>query len=68
MLRAIHLKHFGIFSERTFALGPVTVFSGANQSAKSTVFDAIRIHAFPPAKRGKENRDLYGRYEGSWAS
>ena len=62
MLRAIHLKRFGMFSEKTFALGPVTVFSGANQSGKSTVFDAIRIHAFQPGKRGKENRDLYGRY------
>ena len=66
MLRAIHLKRFGMFSEKTFALGPVTVFSGANQSGKSTVFDAIRIHAFQPGKRGKENRDLYGRYEGAW--
>ncbi|MEE8434469.1 MAG: AAA family ATPase [bacterium] len=66
MLRAIHLKRFGMFSERTFALGPVTVFSGANQSGKSTVFDAIRIHAFQPGKRGKENRDLYGRYGEAW--
>ena len=65
MLRAIHLKRFGMFSEKTFALEPVTVFSGANQSGKSTVFDAIRIHGFHPGKRGKENQVLYGRYEGA---
>ena len=62
MLRAIHLKRFGMFDGDTFALGPVTIFSGANQSGKSTVFDAIRIHAFGPDKRLKENRALFSRY------
>lgn len=62
MLRAIHIKRFGIFKDRTFALGPVTVVAGSNQSGKSTVFDAIRIHAFYPEKRGARNKALYARY------
>ena len=62
MLRAIYIKEFGLFRDRTFALAGVTVFAGANQSGKSTLFDAVRIHAFGPDKRGKENRALYARY------
>ena len=62
MLRAIHIKRFGLFQDRSFALGPVTVFGGANQSGKSTLFDAIRLHTFRPDKRGKVNQALYARY------
>ena len=62
MLKAIHIKHFGVFQDRSFALGPVTVFNGANQSGKSTLFDAIRVETFHPEKRGKANQALYARY------
>ena len=62
MLRAIHIKRFGVFKDRTFALGAVTVVAGSNQSGKSTLFDAIRIHAFYPDKRGAKNKALYARY------
>jgi recombinational DNA repair ATPase RecF len=62
MLRAIHIRHFGMFTDRSFALAPVTVFAGSNQSGKSTLFDAIRIHSFKPERRGKANQQLYARY------
>ena len=62
MLRSIHIKRFGVFSDRSFALAPVTVFGGANQSGKSTLFDAIRIHTFQPERRSKVNQLLYARY------
>lgn len=61
MLRAIHIKRFGAFADRSFAVGEVTVFGGANQSGKSTLFDAIRIHTFHPERRGRI-RALYARY------
>ena len=61
MLRAIHIKRFGAFADRSFAVGAVTVFGGANQSGKSTLFDAIRIHTFHPERRGRI-RALYARY------
>jgi DNA repair exonuclease SbcCD ATPase subunit len=62
MLRRLILERFGRFRETAFEFAPVTIFLGPNESGKTTVFDAIRMHTFAPARRGKENRLFYERY------
>ena len=62
MLEWVELSNFGVFHGQRFELAPVTVFRGDNQSGKSTLFDAIRLHAFRPRRTGAEARALYARY------
>jgi DNA repair exonuclease SbcCD ATPase subunit len=59
----LHLRSFGKFQDRRFALGTTTVFYGPNEAGKTTVFDALFAALCQPrANRtdGKRLRERYG--------
>ena len=58
------MLRFGLFQDRSFALAPVTVFLGPNESGKSTLFDALfdSITAAPGTHgKVKRNAARYGK-------
>jgi ABC-type cobalamin/Fe3+-siderophores transport system ATPase subunit len=59
----LKLKNFGLFQEKTFPLDQVTVFYGANETGKTTLFDAIvssLIRITGTTSYGKKLKERYG--------
>lgn len=64
MISRIVLPGYGCFTDKIFDLGQVTVFSGPNESGKSTIFDALfdAITAAPGTHgKVKANTARYGK-------
>ena len=62
MIKSLHLENFGRFHKKTFAFAPVTVFSGNNETGKTTLFDAL-LHAISSPKANAEyGKILVRRY------
>ena len=63
MIKELILEDFGMFKNKRYALKEVTVFSGKNESGKTTLFDALFETLCSPKankKHGKKLRDRYG--------
>lgn len=62
MISEVKLNSFGRFRDRKFHLGATTVFFGANESGKTTVFDAVLMGLCRPHRTSKQGKQLHKRY------
>ncbi|MCL1818934.1 MAG: ATP-binding protein, partial [Spirochaetaceae bacterium] len=64
MIKSLRLESFGRFRGKTFAFAPATLFSGPNESGKTTLFDALFDALSSPkatTAAGKLLAERYGR-------
>ena len=62
MIKSLCLENFGRFKSKTFDLAPVTLFTGLNESGKTTLFDAITDAISSPRASTKPGKILAERY------
>ncbi len=62
MIQRLVLRRFGKFRDVSFDLGAVTVFSGPNESGKTTLVDALLQALCRPPRNRKAGQDLAARY------
>lgn len=63
MIERLDLHNYGRFADAGFELSGVTVFLGANESGKSTIFDALGEALCKPAKSTRFGKRLEERYQ-----
>jgi DNA sulfur modification protein DndD len=62
VIERLQIERFGLFRDRHFALGPVTVFLGANETGKTTIFDALVQGVCDPGESSIHGRKVKQRY------
>ena len=62
MIRRLVIDSFGKFRGRSFDFGPVTLFSGRNETGKTTLFDAIFDQLCAPKGNIDPAKRLRARY------
>lgn len=62
MITKLTVTRFGKFASRTFPLGPVTFFTGGNETGKTTLFDALFDALCSPSGATTHGRRLKSRY------
>jgi len=62
VIERLEIERFGLFRDRHFALGPVTVFLGANETGKTTIFDALVQGVCDPGESSIHGRKVKQRY------
>jgi len=62
MIKCLRLENFGRFREQTFTFAPITVFSGNNETGKTTLFDAILDAVSSPKANAEYGKILVRRY------
>ena len=62
MIRELSVASFGAVQGRTFPIGEVTLFSGGNESGKTTLFDALFDALCHPKGASADARTLRVRY------
>ena len=62
MIEKLTVTRFGKFASRTFPLGPVTFFTGGNETGKTTLFDALFDALCSPSGTTTHGKRLKSRY------
>ncbi len=62
MIKKIHLKSFGKFRDYQLSCAPVTIIEGANESGKTTLFDALLEGLCKPKGTLEAGKLLKARY------
>jgi energy-coupling factor transporter ATP-binding protein EcfA2 len=62
VITKLTVTRFGKFASRTFPLGPVTFFTGGNETGKTTLFDALFDALCSPSGATTHGRRLKSRY------
>jgi energy-coupling factor transporter ATP-binding protein EcfA2 len=62
VIERIVLQRFGKFRDVSFPLGEVTVFTGPNESGKTTIADALLQGLCQPPRNRKAGQELAARY------
>ena len=62
MITSLRLEKFGKFINKTFRFNPVTLFTGNNETGKTTLFDALLHVLAPPKSTTTSGKRLVMRY------